>query len=63
MFNVHRTKFQNLFFQNFYLFSMFFEERYVKQKTRLEGWPKNNVRSAVNSGEKKLYSPESARIF
>ena len=30
--------------------------------TRVEVWSKNNVRLAVNSGEKKLFSPQSARI-
>ena len=31
--------------------------------TRIEILTKNNVRLAVNSVEKKLFSPQSARIF
>ena len=31
--------------------------------TRVEVWSKNNVRLAVNSGEKKLFSPQSTHIF
>ena len=30
---------------------------------RVEDWSKNNVRLAVISGEKKVFSPQSARIF
>ena len=32
-------------------------------ESRVEVLTKNNVRLAVNSGEKKLFSPQSARIF
>ena len=36
---------------------------FPKNNARVEVLTKNNVRLAVNSGEKKLFSPKSARIF
>ena len=36
---------------------------FVRFSPRVEVWAKNNVRLAVNSGEKKVFSPQSARIF
>ena len=35
----------------------------LSSQSRVEVWSKNNVRLAVISGEKKLFSPQSARIF
>ena len=31
--------------------------------SRVEVWSKNNVRLAVISGQKKVFSPQNARIF